>query len=180
MAASFLWWAKQKFTWNFSKYIMWQKNQAARRGRTTRAVWHLVASLIHSFFLSFNQEALWYQNFWWTKKKKKKENMQHMQGFKNSEDILIIVCFYLSHCTEWFTVSSPQTEKKSVFWFGAALWAFNSWRNSNHLVLSSRAPAAFLLTDFRLPMWCHCADPCFLQQPSHPWLSGGLARVTNL
>lgn len=67
--------------------------------------------LLVSLFVSFNQEALVSKCL--MDKKTPKTNMQHMQGFKNSEDVFITVCFYLSHCTQYFTVSFPQMERKS-------------------------------------------------------------------
>lgn len=39
--------------------------------------------------------------------------MIHLQGLKNSEDAFMMAFFYFSQCTECFTISFPQMERKS-------------------------------------------------------------------
>lgn len=102
-------------------------------------------------FVSFHQEAVW---------KKQHARFQEQQAHFHYGLLLFVWRYGMFRCL------FSADEKKIRPWSPAALWAFNSRRN--HLVLPSRVPAGFLLTDLRLPMWCHCADPCFLQQPSPP------------
>lgn len=127
--------------------------------------------LLVSLFVSFNQEALVSKCL--MDKKNKNKHATHARFQEQWRSFHYGLLLFVSLYAIFHRLFSTDGEKIRP-WSRAPLWAFNSWRNSNHLALSSRAPAGFLLTDFRLLMWCHCADPCFLQQPYPPLAQWGL------
>lgn len=107
--------------------------------------------LLISLFVSFNQEALWCQKCLKAKKKQKK-TCRTSRMFSLRPALFVSLSLH-----RW-------RENQALI----SCCTVSSRRNSNHLVLSSRIPAGFFLTDFRLLMWCHCATPVSCNNPPRP------------